>query len=240
MSTIRVKIRASSVPEWADCQARADYTVKRAAAPGDRPHVGAVVGSLVHQRLTGQEFELPRFIEWDAWTRNEREMERQVDVMADLAGQELTRRNALVVFKELEMTREMTEPNVVLEVTGHLDGAMMDVQSHALASLELKTGIHPPKGAWLQSGVYAWLWRQHRSLQSVTTPQFQKCVVLWLDRKGERVTWQERDAAPLEHLAGTQLSQIARACVEGVTYNPSSLSCSSCLNTQCAVRYDAK
>ena len=238
MIELKETVRASSVPEWADCQARAEYMVKRSGALPGRPHVGAVLGTMVHGMLLDKGADmlpLPDFIEWDQWTRNLKEMSRQAGTMYALALIELEARGWKIIMSEIEMARELYEPPVRLEVTGHMDAIIS--RPHELATLELKTGAHRPRGAWLQSGVYAWLWEGDASKRLPHGPIY-KSAVLWLNRRNEDVTWEERETKPLRLLAAGQLTAIARAMVEGGTYNPSSLSCSSCLNTGCAVRYE--
>lgn len=235
---VKVSIRASQVPEWADCQARAGFHLQRPGPLPGRPNVGQVVGNYVHQNITGQAFEPPRFVEWDEATRNEREMSRQVQNLTKLATQELERASRRVILREVEMKREMDEPPVLLEVTGHIDG-VLELPNGDLSSLELKTGKNPPRTSWLQSGVYAWIWMHHTVSPDGAVPvPFFSCTVLWLDRKNERAVFQERLAADIVPLARATLAGIARAMSAGYSYNPSSLSCSTCLHTECAVRYE--
>ena len=62
---------------------------------------------------------------------------------------------------------------------------------------------------------------------------------MWINRKDSTIQWEERHPATLSELAEAQLKSIARAEHHGPTYNPSSLSCSSCLNDECDLRYGA-
>ena len=242
MDDLIVNIRASSVPAWADCAARANFEIQRSGPLPNRPHVGSVVGTLVHQKLLegpNAQWKLPDYIEWDAHTRNMRELFLQVDLMSDRAFRELGDRGWQMCKSEIEMEAEYYVPGIRLRVTGHMDGTI-ESPSHPvwrLASFELKTGINPPRGAWLQTGVYGWLWERHDPGHTGHIQPLELATVLWLDRRDGSVRWEERSPKMLTAVAEAQLGAIARHMLHEATYNPSSLSCSSCLNSTCPVRF---
>ena len=242
---LHAAIRASQIPEWADCQARADYHVKRNGPEIARPHVGAVLGTIVHTMLLERHEDafdnLPEFVEWDQWTRNERDLRRQAGALYDLARHEMARREYGILFSEVTLRREIVLPPVRLLVTGHMDAVIEHDATRGLASFELKTGAHQPKAAWLQTGVYAWLWEGKVCAEPSDLAEknnIRTSVVMWLNRRNERILWHERETEPLRFAATRQILAIARSMSQGVTYNPSSLACSSCLVDDCPVRYE--
>jgi len=230
---LHAAIRASQVGSWADCGARAQYHVQRGAPPQDRPHVGTVVGTLVHRMMLEHrgavDADLPRFVEWDAHTRNKRELMDQVSFFAGVGNGEASRRGWRLGHTEVEMKGVLYEAGVRLQVSGHMDGTL--TKREKLATFELKTGAHQPRSSWLQTGVYCWLWGQENEEPLAAS------VVLWVNRKSGTAKWEERDPAMLAAAGLHELQAICRDKMHGPRYNPSSLSCSSCLNDECSVRY---
>ena len=238
---MKYTLRASQIPHWADCQARANHDRQRVGADSSRPPVALVAGSIVHYALAGQHYDMPDFIEWDEGTGNLKELNRQTARMVREARHQMREHGWEVCQHELAIEREfrvkMDElPGITTDtsvlVTGHVDAVLVHDRTGELASLELKTGIRPPQAAWLQSGVYALIW------DGRDEPAINKSIVLWLHRSRPESLWEERDSGPLKNAAMGHVRRYADAMEYGPAYNPSSLSCRSCLNEECPVRYN--
>lgn len=226
-----IEIRASAVPAWGDCAARAMHIAEYGKPARDEEAVALAVGNAVHKRITGHEFEPAQRLRFDAETRTAKEMNRQVDSMANRGTLALAEHGLTVKAKEKSFdTARIKIGKIQMRVRGTAD-MLCETDNNEIVLVDLKTGAHPPKAAWLQLATYAWL-------ADANDVEIDACGILWLPRKrtgGDGKFWQ-RPAPELLPMAKTMLRKIAAAYATTAAPNPSSLHCSTCPKSDCVAR----
>ena len=159
-------IRASAIQKWIQCPRYARRHVE-----GESRHVAAVVGTLVHAHLAGQDnAELPGVVRYDSITRDLREARSQASDMARDIERLLEEQKIVITETEVELESRM------LRMTGHVDALARDVVGARLA-IDFKTG-RLLGAAWLQLGAYAAMLREREiPVESVAVVQRMRRVV---------------------------------------------------------------
>ena len=225
--TTILKLRASAMPRWMACPARAAH---EALTPQNADEiifgepVATVFGSMVHAEITGHEFEWPKAIKFDLTTKTEKELRRQVDtavrnLQMHLGPLKFERREV-----ELQKTVHFAHFNVTLSLTGHLD-FMAWRGLDSLEIFDLKTGVRKPSSSWSQLAVYCWLADKHGF-------EFNRGVLLWAPR-GTRTL---RELSATRHQlvnAGTRMiASVASNAAYGTPIPGDH--CEKCTNSGCA------
>ena len=157
-----VILRPSSAKNWYSCSHMAAH---HAAYPPDTKyqHVGAVVGDRVHARITGHTYEEPQFIEFDEITRNQREIDREVDNIVEAVEKEMVKHKLVPEEKEISLETTIAVGQVEIKVQGALDAFCRSQEDQRFYIVDIKTGKVRPGKAFLQLALYAWLWEHCRS-----------------------------------------------------------------------------
>jgi len=216
---------------WGDCAARAKHIHEHGRPKRDDESVALAVGNAVHKEITGHTFEEPKRIRFDADTRTTKEMHRQVKAMTKVGADALANHGLTISDRELKFNPVIaTIGKTELRVCGTAD-MICQTKDGKTALIDLKTGAHPPKAAWLQLATYAWI-------ANALDINIDECGILWLPRKrdgGEGKFW-SKPANELIPIADTMLKRIASAHAGNAPPNPSSLHCSTCPKSDCAAR----
>ena len=221
---MKISVRASSLPDWADCSKRAEYkniTHKEPNIAG--MPVSTLVGHRAHNLLTGHEFEEPDRIVFDRATPSDREAYRQAQSIRTHAIEKMEEEGLDIKGSEESLSETVRIGDVTIDLTGTLDLRVFDEKLGGTYILDLKTGVNRPRAAILQLAGYAWL-----AEKNGTDDDLAGAGILWVPRGKthcEYITW---GIDPLMEIAEESLRQIAGYQKNGVYANPNSLGCGNC------------
>ena len=157
-----IPFRGSAAPAWLQCPRNADFEDTHSDDDVDRrlyrrgAPVARVYGTRVHAAVLGGDPGRPDAIEFDQYTRTERELARQVAVAAaDIRGW-LDFMGWVLEHRELPLKASLRYGASTLAISGTLD-AIARAEDGRRLILDLKTGRRDPHEAWAQMAVYAWL-----------------------------------------------------------------------------------
>ena len=260
-STIQFnRIHASSVHRWLSCPQQMIYESLHADdSIREYRHVGAVVGDMVHAKVTGfNPQEDPRPIMYDHQTRNMSEAKRQSkNIAAELIAY-MDAKGIDIVAKEKVMAARMRlgKSSLAVELRGTADLLCMAVNDDGheeYVVLDIKTGTNMPENSMVQVAVYAYL-ISVQDFYASSKNNFSRAGVLFGYRcKSKNISQRANDGLkppvyetrPFDTMAeqGKQMVMQAARLASGSAqafYNPSKVSCGRCANKHCDFRFYTK
>jgi len=220
---------------WGECMARARLEMEDEAEAGDSDNsestVAEWVGNRVHAEITGHIFRTPKRILYDSVTRTEREADRQVEAMVDLAWKLLKEHRLEIVEREVYMSIVANKGGHRYVLEGTTDMVVRDKDGHRFL-LDLKTGARKPVNVWLQVGLYFWMWES--TAKARKAEPVHGAGVFWIRRpkmgdeiEGRIHIHSEEDLlAQLRTVAKTSFRRMAD---NRLSYSPSMHGCACCL-----------
>ena len=237
-------IRASKIKHWLNCPQKGIYESITPQTPHtEGMHVGAVVGELVHQRITGHEPTEPRSITFDEVTPNEKTMERQVSLIAGSIEEWLLSQRMYILDREISCEVGLTIKNMSVQLTGTIDAICITESDKKLNLIDFKTGKRCDE-SYIQLAIYAYLWSKADVLVKEHVPMGQVGYVYQQRSKMPKSS----DNIKAEFWSYDKMVQHGRdyaqkavryaTGVENAHYNPSVANCSLCRHGTCSVRWE--
>ena len=235
-------LRASQIKHWLNCPQRAVYDSITPHNPRtDETKVGAVVGELVHQRITGHVPSEPRSITFDAQTPNEDQMERQIINMTKKIEYWLEKNEMEILEKELKCKAKLAIKNLSVELEGSIDAICYSRPEKTGYLIDFKTGAY--MDSWyIQLAVYAYLLSKTSDDKgAISRVGYVYCprrprLTLMSDKISTRF-WDFNDMA--KHGRDYAIKAVRYATgMDSAHYNPSQSNCAYCRNTTCEMRYE--
>lgn len=229
MSRVSIALRASTAGKWMECAAKQELLESLARDPDEPLHVGAHVGNLVHQALTGHDPGHPASILYDDVTRSEREAHRHADMLTAGMRSKIDELPFEITETEVWMKETFEADDTRIIVSGQADMVGLDGDNAVL--IDLKTGKSEPQSAWMQLAIYASLWHAARN------EPLKSCGVIWGRRGTSSVAYEERDGRTLEETGHAIIRGMINIARTGALPSPSVFACRTCPKTDCAVRF---
>lgn len=233
----KIYLRASSMQDWSDCAKRAYFINQhedRGSLEPEATHVGLACGMAVHRKITGQDYTEPTNIAFDKETRNFADLKRQIVLMTEATKKQLQELNLTTIESEKNLKCSIQNGSITASLSGFIDLVCKHVKTGKIYYVDLKTGKHPPRNAWMQMAIYCLLGK-HNDYEY----QSDYNCLIWIPRTIRRksptiYTKASDDLLPTAELILQRIMQAAHT--EEPLPNPSSLKCPKCPVPNCPVR----
>lgn len=153
-----IELRASSANQWLTCAQRATHKLMTPVVNTGLPpsvHVATQLGSIVHEKITGDPAPHNLMITYDNITSTEREMHVQAKQIAEAVLREMA--DDTIIDREMELKATVKVFDTDITVTGHIDLAILTPDPNIIDIVDIKTGRLDQRFAWSQMSIYAWL-----------------------------------------------------------------------------------
>ena len=231
----RLEIHASGVTAWQACPARERFKQKNKVPPTFiEDHVGSVVGNMVHAKVTGHEYTVPKTMTFDTSTPSLAEAKRQADRMAEIVFHFFELNGIEVLKSEVPLYCVSEYNKVQARIMGKID--LLCSRAGEKFILDLKTGKNKPGNVYTQLAMYAYLVAHSNVIDEIHT-----AGVLWVSRKKTPAfeLYQEKPAKPLVGVAAASIKELVLFKISDTyPYNPSTIACAHCPHKHCPAKLD--
>ena len=214
-------------------------------------HVGAMVGDLVHNHLTGHEPTTSYRVQYDEHTRSSKEAVFHAGILTGKIEAFLKRNQMEIVDSELELRYKLNFADKFhIDVVGSIDAIVRNHHGEHIL-LDLKSGSTPPETVFIQLACYALLVRHYINSMGDQTPEHLKNIkyigYIFASRKRNVITRPDEGldakfrAFDYYHSMGNEYIRNALTTINQynevrhkVLYSPSLMNCYACTIESCA------
>lgn len=231
-----IEIRPSQAAQWLDCSEKAAYlSAHPIHSEVNAEPVALTLGNMVHHILTGHQYKAPDNIRYDKSTRNQRELEMQVERISGAILQIFSQAGLEVEDTEIEIPQRRIwfgDSSSEVLIGGTIDYLIYDKEKKEHYLVDLKTGQQFPSGAWTQVALYVFLTERPFDNDEM----IQKGGIIFAPRSKtgvQKIEFMTRPRKPLVALASAIIRQFGYLAQDGPFPNPSTIRCASCPNDVC-------